>query len=119
VAYVIARHRVAVSTAGLVPRRGLDQYDLFVAINADMVDAYRPATTLDAPLLLVRCVPDERAEPGTSDQSVLEARSRWDFGWSDHVMGPITVVDLPGDHLGLVRQPVVERVGAAIASALG
>jgi hypothetical protein len=29
------------------------------------------------------------------------------------------VRDFPGDHVGLIRKPVVDRVGAAIASALG
>jgi thioesterase domain-containing protein/acyl carrier protein len=105
VAYSIARHRVVVSTAGLLPRRGLDQYSLFFDINSAMRRAYRPATTLDAPLLLVRSSLGEWAEP--------------DFGWSGYVTGPITVVDVPGDHHGLIRKPVVERVGAAIASALG
>jgi thioesterase domain-containing protein len=108
-----------VSTAGLLPRRGLDQYNLFFGINAGMRQAYRPTTNLDAPLLLVRSALGERAEPETLNQSDLEDRSRWDFGWSTHVSGPITVVDLPGDHVGLLQKPAVERVGAVIASALG
>jgi acyl-coenzyme A synthetase/AMP-(fatty) acid ligase/thioesterase domain-containing protein/acyl carrier protein len=118
-AYAVARHRVVVSTAGLLPRRGLDQYNLFFGINSGMRQAYRPTANLDAPLLLVRSALGERAEPVTLSQPDVEDRSRWDFGWSTHVRGPITVVDLPGDHVGLLRKPAVERVGAAIASALG
>jgi thioesterase domain-containing protein len=45
-------------------------------------------------------------------------RSLWDFGWSEHVKGSITIVDVPGDHLGLLRKPAVEQVGRHISKAL-
>jgi hypothetical protein len=48
------RNRVALGTAGLVPRRGLDQYNFFVAINADMAIHYEPTATFGGPALLIR-----------------------------------------------------------------
>jgi thioesterase domain-containing protein len=53
-----------------------------------------------------------------ADDSNPHLRSLWDFGWSEHVNGSITVVDVPGDHLGLLRKPAVEQVGRHISKAL-
>jgi thioesterase domain-containing protein/acyl carrier protein len=118
-AQITARHRVKVSTAGLVPRPGLDQYNLFVGINAAMLDRYSPTGTYDGPLLLVRTtvVPDE--PPHALDEPDLQHRALRDFGWSAFVTGSITVVDMPGDHLGLLRRPAVEQLGRELATALG
>ncbi len=60
----------------------------------------------------------ERAEPGALDQPDLEGRSRWHFGWSELVTGPITAFDVPGEHLALLRKPAVDRVGEHVTRAL-
>jgi thioesterase domain-containing protein/acyl carrier protein len=116
--YASARHRVVVGTAGLVPRHGLDQYNLFVAINASMAHRYTPIHTYDGPLLLVRSTVGGPTRFGDAEQD-LPHRALWDFGWSTHVTGPVTVVDVPGDHLGLLRNPAVEQTGQHVARALG
>jgi acyl-coenzyme A synthetase/AMP-(fatty) acid ligase/thioesterase domain-containing protein/acyl carrier protein len=116
--YVNARHRVRMSTVGLVPRQGLDQYNLFVAFNAEMSHRYSPTRTYDGRLLLVRTTGAGDTVPGDTDDAPLAQRALWDFGWSAHVTGPITVVDVPGDHLGLLRRPAVELVGRELATAL-
>jgi acyl-coenzyme A synthetase/AMP-(fatty) acid ligase/thioesterase domain-containing protein/acyl carrier protein len=118
-AHIAARHRVKVSSAGLVPRRGLDQYNLFVAINSTMRHRYSPTSTYDGPLLLVRStvISDEPCD--ALYEPDLQCRALWDFGWSAHVQGSITVVDVPSDHLGLLRRPAVEQLGKELGIALG
>jgi amino acid adenylation domain-containing protein len=98
-------------TAGPLPRRGLQQYEQFLELNMLMDDDYAPTRTYGGALLLLRThldVPDG-------------ARGRYaqrDFGWSRVVTGPITIVDVPGDHLGLLRQPMVAVVAAKLREAL-
>jgi thioesterase domain-containing protein len=41
-----------------------------------------------------------------------------DLGWGRVCTSPVHVVDVPGEHLGMVRPPVVERVGALIDAEL-
>jgi thioesterase domain-containing protein/acyl carrier protein len=117
-AHIAARHRVTVSTAGLVPRQGLDQYNLFVGINSAMLDRYSPTGTYHGPFLLVRStvIPDE--PPDAPYEPDPQCRALWDFGWSAHVKGSITVVDVPSDHLGLLRRPAVEQLGRELGIAL-
>jgi acyl-coenzyme A synthetase/AMP-(fatty) acid ligase/thioesterase domain-containing protein/acyl carrier protein len=112
------RYRARLATAGLVPRRGLDQYNFFVGINANMLRAYRPTTTFGGPMLLVRSTVLGPTLFPLPDGAELPHRSLWDFGWSDHVTGPITVVDVPSEHLGLLRRPAVEQLGKELATAL-
>jgi thioesterase domain-containing protein/acyl carrier protein len=118
-AYTFVRHQVVLGTAGLVPRRGLDQYNLFVGINSTMQHAYSPRFTFGGPLFLARStVPDSTLVDG-SKARVSPARGQRDLGWSDHVSGSITVIDLPSDHLGLLRKPAVELLGAELGMAFG
>jgi thioesterase domain-containing protein/acyl carrier protein len=112
------RNRVALATAGLVPRRGLDQYNFFVAINADMAIHYEPTATFGGPALLIRSTIAGPTLLPDVDDVVMPDRAVWDFGWSDHVSGSLAVVDLASDHLGLLRQPVVEQTGHHVARAL-
>jgi acyl-coenzyme A synthetase/AMP-(fatty) acid ligase/thioesterase domain-containing protein/acyl carrier protein len=113
------RHRVKLGTAGLIPRRGLDQYNFFVGINASMLHAYRPTARFGGPLLLVRSTVLGPTLLPLPDGVELPHRALWDFGWSDHVTGSIAVVDVAGDHLGLLRKPAVEQLGGHLARALG
>jgi acyl-coenzyme A synthetase/AMP-(fatty) acid ligase/thioesterase domain-containing protein/acyl carrier protein len=113
------RHRVRLASAGLVPRRGLDQYNLFVGINASMLHAYRPTAMFGGPLLLVRSTVLGPTLLPLPDGVEPPHRALWDFGWSDHVTGSVTVVDVPGDHLGLLRKPAIEQLGRHLARALG
>ncbi len=94
-----AERRLALSGAGLFPRRGYHQYELFLRLHTRMAAEYHPTSTFDGPVLLVRS-------------------GRDDLGWSRLVTGPLSVVDVPADHLGLVRTPVVERVGQIVADVL-
>jgi acyl-coenzyme A synthetase/AMP-(fatty) acid ligase/thioesterase domain-containing protein/acyl carrier protein len=113
------RHRVRLATAGLVPRRGLDQYNFFVGINANMLRGYRPTAMFGGPVLLVRSTvagPNRLRDP---DDVEIRKRALWDFGWSDHATGTISVVDVPSDHLGLLRKPAVQQLGPHLVHALG
>ncbi|MEX1009369.1 MAG: hypothetical protein WD271_16240 [Acidimicrobiia bacterium] len=69
-----------------------------------MARDYQPASTFDGPMLLVR-----------GDQG--EDTSR-DLGWSSLVTGPITAVDVRGDHNRILRKPAVDRVGHIVRAAL-
>jgi thioesterase domain-containing protein len=107
-----------VASAGVIPRRGLDQYNLFVGINANMLRAYHPSFTYNGPLLLVRSKVLGRTLLSEVDDPKPPYRSLWDFGWSEHVNGSIAVVDVPCDHLSLLKKPAVEYVGRYVSSAL-
>ncbi len=104
---VVARteRRWTLTTAGLLPRPGYHQYDVFLRLSTYEAHRYHPTATFDGPTLVVRSGPGPRQTP--------------DLGWSRLVTGPITVVDVPGDHLGVLRKPTVDRVGPAVRSALG
>jgi thioesterase domain-containing protein len=96
---------------GVLPRRGLQHYDQFVELNMLMGDDYATTETYGGAVLLLRThldVPDD-------------AHGRFalrDLGWSRVVTGPITIVDVPGDHLGMLRPPVVDVVADALREAL-
>ncbi len=49
-----------------------------------------------------------------------DAERDWDgaSGWRDVVKGRLKVIDLPGDHAGILKAPHVERLGQALASEL-
>ena len=49
-----------------------------------------------------------------------DAERDWDgaSGWRDVVKGRLEVVDMPGDHVGMLKPPHVERLGQALRSAL-
>jgi thioesterase domain-containing protein len=99
--------QVALATAGIVPRRGLAQYELFLDLHTQTGLRYRPPRPFSGAALLVRV-----GEPSPDDP-----RPR-DFGWSRWIRGPITVVDVPGDHLSLLRPPAVTTAAAHIGSLL-
>jgi acyl-coenzyme A synthetase/AMP-(fatty) acid ligase/thioesterase domain-containing protein/acyl carrier protein len=102
-----AERRIALTSAGLLPRRGLDQYELFLRLNGRMAREYSPGSVLDAPTLVVRS-----AEGGRSGARALD-----DLGWSERIRGPITVAEVSSDHLGLLRRPAVVDVGAHLRAA--
>ena len=73
-----------------------------------MAREYRPTAPLDAPALIVR----------TDAQGNAGVRSLHDLGWSEWIHGSITVVEVSGDHLGLLRRPAVLEVGAHLHTEL-
>jgi hypothetical protein len=107
---------------GLVPRRGYAQYELFYRLNVRMAQEYRASRTFDGPTLIVRgTVADERpplSHDGMDQRLNIDPRIQPDLGWSRLVSGRITVVDVPSDHVGLLRRPAVDRVAKAIDDAL-
>ena len=66
----------------------------------------------DLKVLLVRA---EREQPKelTSDQ-YDQIRGSADLGWSDYFSNKIHVVDVPGDHLTMMRNPHVQGIAAVI-----
>jgi len=66
----------------------------------------------DLKVLLVRA---EREQPKelTSDQ-YDQIRGSEDLGWRDYFANKIDVVDVPGDHLTMMRNPHVEDIAAVI-----
>jgi thioesterase domain-containing protein len=95
-------------TAGIVPRRGLAQYGLFLDLHTACAMEYRPARRVPGPAVVVRLTGPDSIAP----------RAPRDLGWSDWVTGPITVVELAGTHLDMLRAPCVLEVGARIREAL-
>ena len=65
---------------------------------------YRPAA-YHGPVLLLRA---------------CDAEPDWDgaSGWRDSVKGPLTIVDLDGDHAGILTPPYVESLGRAVRAGL-
>jgi thioesterase domain-containing protein len=41
-----------------------------------------------------------------------------DFGWSRWVEGPVTVIEIAGDHLDVLRAPMVSELGARLREVL-
>jgi thioesterase domain-containing protein len=68
-----------------------------------MAREYRPTTRLDAPALIVRA-------SGSGPRAD-------DLGWSEWIRGPISVVEVAGAHLDLLRHPTVLEVGAHLRAA--
>jgi thioesterase domain-containing protein len=111
-AYAHAKRRIVLSSAGLVPRSGWEQYRLFRNLNLLMGREYRATRTFDGRMLVLRGLHgDVPTEAGIYSLS--------DLGWSKFVSGPIDVEEVTSDHLGLVRRPAVEQVGRYLDRALG
>jgi len=72
-----------------------------------MAREYHPTRPIDAPALVVRTTGEGRGG----------VRALHDLGWSDWVRGPITVVEVTGEHLGLLRRPAVLEVGTHLRAA--
>ena len=116
-AYAHARRRAAFISAGWLPRRGYHQYRLFFRLNIQMARKYVPSSIFDGPTLVVRGQASDGLPPDDGSSISLQ-RALADLGWSQFVSGPITVVEVPGDHSGLLRKPVVDLVAAHINTAL-
>lgn len=41
-----------------------------------------------------------------------------DHGWSHHVTGPLSVVEVPGDHYSILREPQLPHTAAAFRAQL-
>ncbi|HXY91581.1 MAG TPA: AMP-binding protein [Acidimicrobiia bacterium] len=96
------RERAVLATAGIVPRRSLYQYHLFYRFSRRMARAYRPGQRFGGAVVVFH-VDDARFAP--------------DLGWSAHVGGTVTTVEVPGSHESMVRRPYVAAVGAELARA--
>jgi len=116
--YAHAKRRVAFASAGWLPRRGNRQYQLFEQLNIHMSRHYTPSSTFDGPALVVRGNAFEGAPPRNGGSPTRPWHPLPDLGWSQLVRGPITAVEVPVDHLSLLRKPAVEVVAAHIAAAL-
>lgn len=86
-----------------------------------MAREYRPKGIFTGPLLLVRGArsdgrPANLELPADRDPG---RRALPDLGWSALVTGEINAVDVPPDHLGLLRRPAVDLVGKYVSEALG
>jgi thioesterase domain-containing protein/acyl carrier protein len=105
-----ARRGYLASTAGLVPRTGLAQHDAFVAVRSIALDRYR-LLPYSGPVVLVRAT--DRSQDRVADE-------RPDLGWRDVLTGPFTIIDVPGDHLSMLREflPASASVIADVLSRL-
>jgi thioesterase domain-containing protein/acyl carrier protein len=100
-AFERARERVVAASAGRVTRHGLAQYEAFYELHVVAAKRYRPSTTFDGHIVVLRAGGDD------------------DLGWSELTTGPVTVVRVPGDHLSLLRPPAVREVGRRLSEILG
>jgi amino acid adenylation domain-containing protein len=117
-AYAHAERRISLTSAGWLPRRGYHQYNLFLRLNTRMAREYEPSGTFDGAALIVRGDTSDGLPAGLDLVPDPGHRASPDLGWSKLVTGPITAVDVPADHHGLMRPPAVEQVGAHVAAAL-
>jgi thioesterase domain-containing protein/acyl carrier protein len=100
--------KVQLATAGLVPRQGLAQYDLFLELHSASARRYRPSGRFAGPAVVIRFTGPGRVARGAPH----------DLGWSAWIDGPITVVELRGKHLEMLRPPDVGELGAHLRDAL-
>jgi thioesterase domain-containing protein/acyl carrier protein len=112
-AYAHAERRVSLTSAGLFPRRGYHQYDLFLRLHTRMAYEYRPSHAFDGPVLVIGGDDLADFEPTGLDQPRPH-----DLGWSRLVTGPLTTVRVPADHHELMRAPAVAKVAAYLDDAL-
>ena len=106
-AEVDARRRFRLASAGVVPRTGLAQYELFLSLHERAAVRYRPGRNFAGAATVVRCVVPGKTVPPPDD-----------FGWSRWVDGPITVLEIAGDHLDVLRAPIVGELGARLREVL-
>jgi thioesterase domain-containing protein len=102
-----AERRLALMSAGLFPRQGLEQYEVFVRLNSAMSRAYRATRTFAGPVIVVR-----------SDATPAGSSAPRDLGWSEFVTGPVTVIDVPRSHLSMIRPPNVTMLATRLARAI-
>jgi acyl-coenzyme A synthetase/AMP-(fatty) acid ligase/thioesterase domain-containing protein/acyl carrier protein len=110
-AYAHAERRYSLTTAGLFPRSGLEQYELFLRLNGRMSREYHPTSKFSGRILVLRTTsPDDDDTPGRNRVP--------DMGWSRVASGEIRVEPVPGDHLGMIRRPHVAALAATLEAAL-
>jgi thioesterase domain-containing protein len=98
--YARAERRVVATSAGVLSRRGIVQYDAFYRLHGVMARKYRPTAKFDGRIV------------------VLRASASDDLGWSTLTTGPVEVITVPGDHNGLLRIPAVYEVGRTVSKVL-
>ncbi len=106
-----AYRRARMTTLGLVPRRGLDQYDAFYVLGLNIGRKYDRPGQCAAPTLVVRA---ESVEYFADPVKALP-----DLGWAPRLSGPLTCVDAPGNHLTMIRPPYAATVVGLIEAAIG
>ncbi|MGW4913543.1 amino acid adenylation domain-containing protein [Streptomyces sp. NPDC004270] len=83
----------------------LDRLFRTYAAHAVALDHYRPATPYPGPVTLLA------ARSGRLGDAV-------DHGWSHQVTGPLRVVEVPGDHYSILREPQLLHTAAAFRAQL-
>jgi amino acid adenylation domain-containing protein len=83
----------------------LDRLFRTYAAHAVALDHYRPAGPYPGPVTLLA------ARSGRLGDAV-------DHGWSHHVTGPLSVVEVPGDHYSILREPQLPHTAAAFRAQL-
>ncbi len=98
------RRRVAVTGAGIIPRPGVAQYELFYRMSRGVSRRYRPTRVFGGAALVVRATErDDGLGPG--------------LGWDRLLTGPVEHLDVPGAHEHLRRNPNVRGLGEQLVSA--
>jgi thioesterase domain-containing protein/acyl carrier protein len=107
--YRRAVRTVTLASAGVVPRRGQRQIDVFLTLSFRSGRAYRPTDPIAAALLVVR---------GHDDTYIRDPkRALSDLGWGAHTTGRVDVLDVPGNHLSIMRTPQIAAVAAGLREA--
>lgn len=83
----------------------LDRLFRTYAAHAVALDHYRPATAYPGPVTLLS------ARAGRVGDAA-------DHGWSERVSGPLTVVEVLGDHYSMLREPHLAHTAAALRAHL-
>ena len=93
-----ARARWLVATAGIIPR-GVRQYRVFFLLSNRVARAYGPTMQY-------------------AGDALTAFRGRADPAWESLLTGPVATVDVPGDHVTMLRRPYVGALGAQLGRAL-
>jgi amino acid adenylation domain-containing protein len=102
-----AARALVIASAGLVPRRDLDQYHVFYRLSAKQRRHYRPRHTFGGSALLVR------AQDGGLDRTLGD-----DLGWSKYLRGAFEISRVPGDHSTIIKRPRVSALADELQRAL-
>jgi amino acid adenylation domain-containing protein len=100
-----AARGIVTGTAGIVPRRGFDQYHAFYRLGRKHRRRYRPTRTFAGAALVLRT--DDHDD--RSDEA--------DLGWSAHLRGPLEIVPVPGDHRTMIKRPHVPALAEELRRA--
>lgn len=96
------RDGVGLAVTGLVPTPGMGQYWRFHRQSQWLSEHYRSEPYPGRTLVLV------------ADSPERQARSQWEA----HLSGPWELLEVPGDHQAILREPHARTVAAALADAL-